>query len=143
MQWSQNQYIIAIKNWLYELIVLQMIDLCEIISCTAIFWCPYLVAVTVLSWADFSLSHILLWSRLWNYPILCASFFSKFNKVLGICPKENLFTIESFSESGIIDLPDWSCFEDCGHHIVIKIIIERIASNFARHFIVLYFPWCS
>ena len=27
--------------------------------------------------------------------------------VLVVCPKENLFTIEAFGDSGIIDLPGW------------------------------------
>ena len=52
--------------------------------------------------------------------------------VLVVCPKENLFTIEAFGESGIIDLPGWRFFfffgvgvgGDCGYHIVIKTIIR-------------------
>ena len=55
--------------------------------------------------------------------------------VLVVCPKENLFTIEAFGDSGIIDLRGWRVFiffpgggalggGDCGYHIVIKTIIR-------------------
>ena len=52
--------------------------------------------------------------------------------VLVVCPKENLFTIEAFGDSGIIDLRGWRVFfwggvgGDCGYHIVIKTIIGHI-----------------
>ena len=54
--------------------------------------------------------------------------------VLVVCPKENLFTIEAFGDSGIIDIRGWRVFfffeggsgGGCGYHIVIKTIIGHI-----------------
>ena len=64
---------------------------------------PAPVAVTVLSQVDFSLSSEAEYEFIQPYAPL--SFQNLI--VLFVCPKENLFTIEAFGESGIIDLPGW------------------------------------